>query len=273
MPVRLHRELLGAPGAPCLVLTHGIFGSGGNWRAIARKVVERRADWSIALVDLRNHGRSHGGEAPHDLAACAADVAALVGELPQSVAIGGHSFGGKVMLAARASMPPRIRQTWMFDASPSARPGAETDPDNSVTRVLSIMERLPPRYGSREEFVAAVVAAGEAQPLAQWLAMNVVADPGGGYALRLDLGAMREMLADYYARDLWSVALDPALPGSLEVVVAERSQTLSEADRQRLGAAPEHVHVHRIDAGHWLHIEAAANVVELLVSNLPTSLR
>jgi hypothetical protein len=81
------------------------------------------------------------------------------------------------------------------------------------------------------------------------------------------------MLLDYYAQDLWTVALDPALPGNLELVIAERSQTVDTADRERLASTPPHIHVHSIDAGHWLHIEAPANVVELLVLALPTALR
>jgi hypothetical protein len=160
----------------------------------------------------------------------------------------------------------------MFDASPSARPGAEADPDNSVPQVLALMERLPKTWPRRDDFIAAVTAAGQPLPLAQWLAMNVVPDESGAYSLRLDLPAVRSMLRDYYRQDLWSVAFDPALPGELHVVIAERSGALSPDDRARLATAPPHVHVHRIDAGHWLHIEAAANVVELLTSGLPTPL-
>jgi esterase len=271
MPAHLHREILGDPAAPCLLLTHGIYGAGTNWRGIARKVIEKRPDWSIALVDLRNHGRSTGAEPPHTLAACAADVVALFDEIPTLRALAGHSFGGKVVLAARALAPSRLAQTWMLDSSPSARPGAEADPRNSVTRVLELMERLPRQWAKRDDFIAAIVAAGEALPLAQWLGMNVVPE-GEGYVLRLDLDAVREMLRDYYAVDLWSVAFDPALPGRLEVVIAETSPTLDAADRERLAAAPAHVHVHRIVSGHWLHIEAPANVVELLVRELPTAL-
>jgi pimeloyl-ACP methyl ester carboxylesterase len=273
VPADLYRELLGDPAAPCLLLTHGIYGSGANWRGIARKVIDRRPDWSIALVDLRNHGRSGSGEPPHTLAACADDIAALVAATPTVRALAGHSFGGKVMLAARARVPSSIEQTWMFDSSPSPRPGAEAEVGNSVTRVLEHMEQLPRQWPSRDAFIAALVAAGEAKPLAQWLGMNVAPDETGDYVLRLDLAAIREMLRDYYAQDLWPVALDAALPGTLEVVIAEKSDTLDAAARTRLASAPPHVHVHRIDSGHWLHIEAPANVVELLVSRLPTSLR
>lgn len=269
MPARLHRELIGTNAQRWLVLTHGIFGSGTNWRGIARKLHEQRPDWGIVLVDLRQHGRSEPGTPPHTIAACAADLRALLDELPGIEAIAGHSFGGKVVLATRALAPPALRQTWMFDASPSPRPNAEADPDNSVTRVLALMERLPKAWAKRDDFIAALTAAGEALPLAQWLAMNVVPASDGQLVLRLDLAALRSMLRDYYAQDLWSIAFDPSLPGELDVVIAERSATLSADDRTRLASAPPHVHVYRIDAGHWLHIEAPANVVELLARDLP----
>jgi esterase len=307
VPARLYREIIGDNAERLVLITHGIYGSGANWRGIARKVHQQRPEWGIVLVDLRGHGRSEPGEPPHTVAACAADLRALFDELPIEV-IAGHSFGGKVVLATRALAPPTLRQTWVLDASPSARPGAEADPNNSVTRVLELMERLPKTWAKREDFVAAIIADGHAAPLAQWLAMNLVgraegalptqvtphaarsaaaAQPRGaegagasvnlqpaegGFALRLDLVAVRSMLHDYYRQDLWHVALDPALPGELHVVIAERSRTLDDDDRARLATAPPHVHVHRVDAGHWLHIEAPANVVDLMTSSLPTPL-
>lgn len=248
-------------------MTHGIYGAGGNWRTIARKIVERRREWGIALVDLRGHGRSDAGAPPHDLAACADDLRALAAALPHPVdALAGHSFGGKVVLAARPLIAPR--QTWVLDASPSARPDAEADPGNTVARVLALMERLPRTWARRDDFVDAAVAAGQARPLAQWLAMNVVPDASGQLALRLDLAQMRALLADYYARDLWASLEDPRA-GDVEMVVADRSRTLDAADRARLAAAPPHVHVHHIDAGHWLHIEAPDAVIELFATRLP----
>ncbi|RME20698.1 MAG: alpha/beta hydrolase, partial [Deltaproteobacteria bacterium] len=41
---------------------HGILGSGNNWRAFGRRLVERAPGWKLRLVDLRNHGDT--GPAP-----------------------------------------------------------------------------------------------------------------------------------------------------------------------------------------------------------------
>jgi pimeloyl-ACP methyl ester carboxylesterase len=130
-----------------------------------------------------------------------------------------------------------------------------------------MLERLPRIWAARDDFVAAVVADGHDPGLARWLAMNLVPEQAGGLALRFDFAALRELLADYYATDLWDVLEAPG--GEVEVVVAEQSSTVSAADRGRLAAAPPHVHVHYVTAGHWLHIDAPALVVDLFASRLP----
>jgi esterase len=264
VPARLYHERIAREGgAPerWLVLTHGIYGASNNWRSIARKLNQRRPEWGVVLVDLRQHGRSEPGAPPHTVAACAEDLRALIAELSEVHAIAGHSFGGKVALAARQLALPR--QTWVLDASPSR---ATLDPSSTVMRVLDVMERTARGWARREDFVAAIVREGHDEGLAHWLAMSLVPEPSGTLALRFDFAALREMLADYHATDLWDALEAPG--GDVEVVVAERSPSLSAADLGRLAAAPPHVHVHRILAGHWLHIDAPAAVVDLFASHL-----
>jgi pimeloyl-ACP methyl ester carboxylesterase len=138
MVARLHHDFVAgdAPRAWAL-FTHGIYGSGGNWRAIARQVVARRPEWGVVLVDLRHHGRSEPGDPPHTVAACAGDMVALADELSGAGKIVratlGHSFGGKVMLSARPHLEPA--QTWVLDSTPSARSGEWDAPGNSVREV------------------------------------------------------------------------------------------------------------------------------------------
>ena len=262
MPAQLHTERIG-DGDRVLLFTHGIYGSGANWRTIARKIVGELPEWSVLLVDLRQHGRSEGGDPPHTLAAAADDVAA-VARAHGVTALAGHSFGGKVVLAARSLVD--VAQTWVLDASPSARPGALDEPGNSVVDVLELLEQSQHPWARREDFVASVVAAGSAPALGHWLAMNLVPD-GDAFVLRLDPAALRAMLADYYAVDLWDALFDPAR-GDAEIVIAERSSSIDDDARTRLAAAPAHVHVHRIAADHWLHIEAPDAVVGLFASRL-----
>jgi esterase len=273
VPARLHRELI-AGDAPrrWLMVTHGIFGSGGNWRGIARQVVERRREWGAILVDLRGHGRSDDGDPPHDVPACATDILAAIGEEAAAgrrvEAVGGHSFGGKVMLAVRAAWPDAsLAHTWILDASPSPRPGALVDPANTVIQVLELLASLPKTWQRRDDFVRAVTAAPPGGTvLAGWLAMSLVRD-GDQLRLRLDVDQMRALLADYYARDLWSAVEDPARPGEVHLIAAARSDTVSADDRARAAAAPRTT-VSVVDTGHWLHLEAPGEVVGLIAAGL-----
>ncbi|MDQ3337416.1 MAG: alpha/beta hydrolase, partial [Myxococcota bacterium] len=198
----------------------------------------------------------------HTVSAAAEDVRAVIAE-HGCTAIAGHSFGGKVVLAARALAS--VDQTWMFDASASARPNALQE-EGSVVGVLELLERSAKPWAKREDFISSVTAEGHSLPLAQWLAMNLVPD-GDHFTLRLDPAQLRSLLESYYATDLWDVLLDPA-NHDMHVVIAERSNTIDEAARARLAQAPTHVHVHRVAADHWLHIEAPDAVVALLAAHL-----
>jgi pimeloyl-ACP methyl ester carboxylesterase len=269
VPADLHFENVihtGATPSSWLYLTHGIYGSGGNWRSVASKVVARRPAWGIVLVDLRGHGRSAAGSPPFTVEACAQDVVALIAAGAPARALAGHSFGGKVMLAARDLIS--VDQTWMLDSSPSTRPdSSSTAVDDEAVHVLRLLRRLPRTWKSRDEFVRAVVADGFTQPLAQWLAMNVV-PAGGGYELRFDLEALQSMLDDFRRIDRWPAAL-ASDRGRLELVVADRGGVFTPADLERLKDPPAHIHVHHVAAGHWLHVEATAAVVDLFVDELP----
>ncbi len=264
-PATLHHERLGPVDATRLVaFTHGIFGSGTNWRSIARQVIARVPGWAAVLVDLRLHGRSAAGAPPHTVAACVADLQALFAGLaaagPPVVAAVGHSFGGKVVLGL--DLPIRV----ILDSTPSARPGAWDAPDNSVRAAWASLVALDRVWARREDFVAALVARGHAPAMAGWLAMNL-GPTDGGLRLRLELDAIRALVTDYYAVDAWPAI--EAATGAIAMVVAEHGHTVSAADLARLEHAPVAVTTHVIPgAGHWLHLDAPAAVVEHVVAAL-----
>lgn len=270
---RLHHEHIShSEGAPVrwLLFAHGIYGAGSNWRGIARKIVDARREWGVVLVDLRGHGRSETGAPPHTIDACATDIAALVSSLHTDGvavrALAGHSFGGKVMLAARERVD--VAQTWLLDSNPSARPAAIDDESDSVIRVLRLLERLPARWASRDAFAGAVMDGGFDRGLAQWLAMSLVPVEGNQLAMRLEPAVLRELLASYFATDGWPWATRGER-GALEVMIATRSPVWPSEDRDRLATTGPHVRVHEVAAGHWLHIEAQGEVVSLVASALP----
>lgn len=262
----------GASPSRWLALTHGIFGTGGNWRSIARKFVEAAPGWGAVLIDLRGHGKSSAGPGPHTLAACAHDLAATFAELASAGmpvhALSAHSFGGKAALALSAIDSDALPvHRFILDSTPSARPHAWEVPLHTVPKVLALLESLPPTWPSRDAFVAAVVAAGQPLAIAQWLGLSVQRN-SDVYQLQLNLPVIRALLDDYFARDMWT-SLDDAR-AAIDFIVASRGNTLSEADVARLTTAPSHVHTVTLDAGHWLHVDAPSAVVAHLVARLAT---
>lgn len=258
------------PKAWALVL-HGIFGLGANFRTVARKLVDRRPEWGMVLVDLRAHGESQGLPPPHDLAAVVRDLDALVAHLGRPVAgLIGHSFGGKVVLAYLQVHPGTMQVAFVLDSSPGVR---RVTGDDVVSRVLADLQSIPQPIASREAFHADLTSRGYAKGIVDWLAMNVRRD-GEAYRLRLDLPAIRAMLDDYWARDLWPVVEDPRSAERLVLVLGGRSHVFDAAAITRATDAcsknPRLVVETLPDAGHWVHADDPEGVLGLIDKHLPT---
>ena len=236
----LHHERIG-DGPRTLVVLHGIYGRGRNWTTIARGVVERRAEWSVVLVDLRLHGRSRGFLPPHDLDACARDVE----ELGPRDAILGHSFGGKVALLAGA---PRV---WVVDSDPGAR-----EPAGDSWGMLEWLRAHPGPFARREDAVDALVAAGYARATALWMATNL---EDGRWIF--DPAALESLLRDYFRRDLWE-----RVGRSTVFVRGTRSPVIGSDAVARIRAAG--AELHELDASHWVNADAPDALVALLAGRL-----
>jgi len=239
-----------------LLFLHGLLGRGGNWRAIARRLVAARPGWGAALVDLRMHGATQGFPPPHTVAATAEDLLALDGALPGPVrAVLGHSFGGKVALAYLVRRGDALDRAVIVDAMPGARPGREGPGTTlDVLGWLGALGVIP----SRADFIARAREAGYGHALAEWLAMNFRRTEAG-YELALDLGAIRALLDDYFACDLWPVVERPPGALALHLVIGEHSPVWGAGDRARgdriAAGSNGRVIVHRLPTSHWVHAE------------------
>ena len=104
----------GDPGAPPLMIVHGLYGSGRNWGVIAKRLSDAAR---VITIDLRNHGRSPRTETHsyHDLAG---DIAALIEHLGGPMHIVGHSMGGKAVMVLALTQPELLRRIVVADIAP-----------------------------------------------------------------------------------------------------------------------------------------------------------
>lgn len=251
---------IGSPDAPkTLVMLHGIFGRGRNWQSIAKGFVSAQPGYSALLVDLPHHGNSGAGAHGDDISGLAAAVTdELHSEGIEPDVVLGHSFGGKVALAMSAHWRNRPLQVWVIDSTPEVR-----EPSGSAWSLLQSVRQLPARFDSREDFVEALTGAGWAPAVARWMATNLERQDDN-FAWRLDLDVMEQLLRHFFAADLWPAVEQPPAQHVIHFIKATESEVMSDDTVRRAEAAGRHVHVHRLEGGHWIHAEQPQAVVDLL---------
>lgn len=114
----LHSRIVGE-GNPLLIL-HGYFGMGDNWKSHANKLAED--GFEAHLIDQRNHGRSfHSDEFDYEL--MVADLYNYIEyhEL-EKVDLLGHSMGGKTVMLFATEYPELVNKLVVADISPKMYP-------------------------------------------------------------------------------------------------------------------------------------------------------
>ncbi len=238
----------------CILVLHGILGSGSNLRAVANALLAADPHARCVLVDLRMHGRSQGFAGPQTVDACARDLDALSRSLPtHATEVIGHSFGGKVAVAYLRDHP-ELKRIALLDSSPLHRP--DRHGSEQTMAVIDMLDALPDTFASRAAFVEHVHAQGFSRMIADWLAMNLDRTDAG-FRFRLDLTAIRALIEDYFAHDLWPVLENTQ--ARVDLVIGGRSQVWGQPDIQKAQALADRnpkVRVHMLPkAGHWVHVE------------------
>lgn len=263
----LAHDILGPDTGPLAFILHGILGSRRNWASFARRLSQAHPAWRFATIDLRNHGDSNGFMPPHDLGACARDVAELAGQLGQPSAIIGHSFGGKVaLLFARDHGPVDV--AWALDSPPGA---GDPDDAHEIQHVIAAVRSLQPPFASRTAVIEHFVARGLSEGIGRWMTTNVArvdpTDAAAGLGWRFDIDAIEAMLAGYWAADLWPFVEAPG-ECAVHLMRGGASDRWSPQSVARLDALPaDRVHL-LPGAGHWVHVADPSGVLAALAPTL-----
>ena len=151
------REVPGPPGAPTVILLHGLTASGGlNWFQAFGPLGEH---YRVLAIDHRGHGRGLRTRRRFTLAACADDVAALMDvEGIGSAIVVGYSMGGPIAQLLWKRHPDKVDGLVLCATSDRFVPGRREQlvfvtamgAVAGTTRVGDLVTRVPVGWVQRQ---------------------------------------------------------------------------------------------------------------------------
>jgi pimeloyl-ACP methyl ester carboxylesterase len=261
MALNLICESIGS--GPPLVVLHGLFGSSGNWRGIARALSATHAVFS---VDLRNHGASPWADSM-DYLEMADDVRQLIERLGlERPTVMGHSMGGKTAMALALRHPAHVGRLIVVDIAPV--PYADTlMPFVEAMRSVNVVAAA-----SRSEVQRRLQDSVSDREVVPFLMQNLVTR-NDHFDWRINLmgiGAAMSQLCSFPAELLGS-----HYDGPVTVIAGGRSQYVAQRDGEDFSPMFSNVEVEVIDtAGHWVHADQPAaflDSVRRVLAPLPST--
>jgi esterase len=250
MALNLAFETVGN-GPPVLVL-HGLFGSGGNWRSVARHLA---ATHTVHSVDLRNHGSSPWADVM-GYAEMADDLLQLMDRLAlRAPAVIGHSMGGKAAMALALRQPQRVGRLVVVDIAPLsyadtltpfalAMSGAEVMSTASLAEVQHRLQQAVPDPG-----------------VVPFLMQNLVRH-NDHFDWRINLVGICAAMPQLCGFP--SELLGATFERPVTVIAGERSDYVPQHDGSAFAPMFPCVQVEVISgAGHWVHVDQPAAFVAL----------
>lgn len=243
MPLDLAAAEFGA-GPPVLVL-HGLFGSGLNWRSIAQRLAERRR---VFTLDLRNHGASPWADRM-GYAEMAEDVRAFAARRGLGpVALIGHSMGGKVAMTLALASPEAVERLVVVDIAPVVNPPTLL----AYVRAMRALDLSRLRRRAEADPLLAGTIANPAERA--FLLQNLVAGPDGSLRWRLNLAAIERSMPEIVG---WpEPPAGAAYRGPTLFVAGGRSDYVRAEHRPAITLLFPKARIATIpEAGHWVHAE------------------
>src|SRR5581483_7345090 len=143
---RFHYTEWGAPGAPPVLLLHGITDHARSWDPLAAALADR---YRVLALDQRGHGDSDPApDGDYTLATMAEDVAAFVRAVAlPALRVVGLSMGGRVAIAWAAGRPADVARLVVVDIGPDIA-------EAGLRRVATAMAATPESFASVDEAFA-----------------------------------------------------------------------------------------------------------------------
>lgn len=226
---------------PPLLVVHGLFGSGRNWGALAKRFALKR---QVVAVDMRNHGESPWHEI-HDYPAMAADLAEVIAAHGGRMDVLGHSMGGKAAMVLALTEPGSVHRLVVADVAPVGYTHTQMHYIEAMRGLdlASVARRSQADAALRETVPEAGVRAFLLQSLA-------IEDGKAEWRLNLDtLGAEMPKIIGF-------PETDARFTGPTFFLVGGKSDYVKAEHRDRvLALFPKAEYDVLKAAGHWLHAD------------------
>jgi pimeloyl-ACP methyl ester carboxylesterase len=254
MALPLHAQRFENPGAPALVLLHGLLGSSRNWTTIGRALQER---FDVHALDLRNHGNSPHAEAMRWSELCGDLRAYLQQAGLNEVVLMGHSLGGKIAMRYAAEYPEQVNKLAIVDIAAKAYPPYH-DKEFRAMKSVTVGE-----LGSRKEAEAALEPHVSDWAMRQFLLTNLVRDEAtGAFRWQANVEALHASLPHIRQNSL--LATDRYY-GPVLLVRGGKSDFIEDGDAdEMLHWFPKLHEVTVPKAGHNVHVEDRKGFLEVL---------
>jgi pimeloyl-ACP methyl ester carboxylesterase len=243
-------------GQPVIIM-HGLFGSGDNWRTIARMMEDQ---YQCIVVDMRNHGRS-----PHDpvmnFQVMTEDIIELMQDLQlEKVSMVGHSMGGKVAMQFALQHPDLVDKLIVVDIAPKYYP-----PHHDV--VIEAIEAIDPSLLKERSEAEGVFMRflGNDESTIQFLMKNLTRLPEGGFTWKPNM----PVIIEAYYHLMEDVQHASSFEGPSLFVRGQKSRYIADEDVTRIKEFfPTFSLVTIADAGHWVHADAPQEFAKIILNFL-----
>ena len=273
--LRLSYWTWGAADAPPLVLVHGGRDHARNWDRIAEAF---RDDYHVVACDLRGHGDSEWAKGSiYGLAEHVLDLTAFIDLVGGPARVVSHSFGGAITLLTAGLFPEKFDRIVAIEGvgarlEDNPRPLTPERFKKWAVNLRSFEQQTPRVYPTFADAVARVREANKwltpemAEHLARWGTHGI----DGGYVWKFDPWVRARTPSEVTREEMtaaWRHVQAPVLH-----LVGEKSHFQRGAldNRSLDDYFPDSRTVTIPDAGHWLHHDQTALVVDQIRGFLGT---
>ena len=238
-------------GEPVIIL-HGLFGTLDNWQTIAKQLAE---DFTVFIIDLRNHGRSpHVDE--HTYSAMAEDIQVFLSEnWIYGAHVIGHSMGGKTAMRLALDYPELVNKLVVVDMGIK-----ENEPGHQAIfeALLELdLENVKSRGEADKEFQKRIDEFG----VRQFLLKNLTRKREGGYEWKMNLPVIHE----HYNDILEAIEHDDTFDNPTLFLRGGQSDYVSDEDFVAIQELFTDAKLETIEeAGHWVHAAAPKEFLNIV---------